>query len=168
MRLVLSPLTARLHARCLPSWLLALGALLMALPLAMPVAATAARAAECPYTPPPGTSERKAITDALRKPVMADLKQRLVFVVAQFGVCGDWAFIEAEPQQPGRRPVDWTRGRYAQAVADDMCGGYVHALLVRTGSQWRVKAYEICATDVPWVGWAEHYGAPKALFPKFD
>jgi len=125
-------------------------------------------AKSCPYTPAAGTAERKAITDSVRVPVMKALGQRVVFVVKQLKVCGNWAFLEAEPQQPDGRPVDWTIGTYADAVADDMCGGYVHALLVKKGGRWHVREDVICATDVPYVGWANEFGAPAALFPRFD
>ena len=138
--------------------------------LAAALAASAAPAAakNCPYTPAPGSAERKEIMDSLREPVVQALKQPVVFVVARLSVCGNWAFIEAEPQQPGGRPVDWTVGTYADAVADDMCGGYVHALLVKKGGTWRVREHVICATDVPYVTWAQEFGAPAALFPRFD
>jgi len=125
-------------------------------------------AKSCPYTPAAGSAERKAIMDSMRTPVMKALGQRVVFVVKQLKVCGNWAFLEAEPQQPDSRPVDWTIGTYADAVADDTCGGYVHALLVRKDGRWRVRTLVICATDVPYVGWADEFGAPAALFPRFD
>jgi len=127
-----------------------------------------ATAKDCPYTPASGSAERKAIMDALREPVMEEIKQRVVFVVQQLKVCRDWAFLEATPQKPDGQPVDWTIGAYADAVADDMCGGYIHALLVKTGEHRRVSEHVICATDVPWVDWAQRFGAPAALFPQFD
>jgi len=127
-----------------------------------------ATAKDCPYTPTPGSTERKAIMESLRAPVVKELKQRVIFVVQRLAVCGDWAFLEAMPRKPNGRPVDWSLGVYADAVADDMCGGYIHALLVKTGGHWRVREHVVCATDVPWVGWAEQYGAPAALFPRFD
>jgi len=123
----------------------------------------AALAAGC-HTPAAGSPERKAIMDSLRNPVMGALKQRVVFVVAKLKVCGNWAFLEAEPRRPGGKPVDWTIGDYADAVADDMCGGYVHALLIRRGGRWKVREHVICATDVPYVTWPEEFGAPAALF----
>lgn len=125
-------------------------------------------AKSCPYTPAAGSAERKAIMDAVREPVVKALGQRVVFVVSQLKVCGNWAFLEAEPQQPNGQPVDWTIGTYAGAVADDMCGGYVHALLVRKAGRWQVREHVICATDVPYVTWAHDFGAPEALFPRFD
>ena len=131
------------------------------------MSAAAATAADCPYTPAPGSAERKAIMNSLRKPVMRELGQRVVFVVSQLKVCRNWAFLEATPQLPDGQPVDWAVGVYANAVADDMCGGYIHALLVKKGERWRVREYVICATDVPWVTWPEDFGAPTALFPPF-
>ena len=138
--------------------------LLVALQLMSPAAATAA---DCPYTPAPGSAERKAIMDSLRKPVVKELGQRVVFVVSQLKVCRNWAFLEATPQRPDGQSVDWAVGVYANAVADDMCGGYIHALLVKKGGRWRVREHVICATDVPWVAWPENFGAPTALFPQF-
>jgi hypothetical protein len=135
---------------------------------ALTVLAAPAAAKNCPYTPARGSAERARIMDSLREPVMQELKQSVIFVVSRLSVCGNWAFVEAEPQQPGGRPVDWTVGTYADAVADDMCGGYAHALLVKKGGTWRVREHAICATDVPYVTWAEEFGAPAALFPKFD
>ena len=58
------------------------------------------------------------------------------------------------------------RKKHADAVADDMCGGYVHALLVRQDGRWQVRRQVICATDVPWASWPEYFGAPAALFPR--
>jgi hypothetical protein len=129
--------------------------------------AGSAWAKECPYTPAAGSAERKAIMDSLRNPVMDALKQPVVFVVEQLKVCGDWAFLEARPQQPDGEPVDWTIGDYSGAVADDMCGGYIHALFVKNGGRWQVREHVICATDVPYVTWPDDYGAPAALFPQF-
>ena len=124
-------------------------------------------AKDCPYTPAAGSAERKAIMDSLRQPVTKELGQSVVFVVAQLKVCGNWAFLEAEPQRPDGGPVDWTAGAYADAVADDMCGGYIHALLIKKSGRWQVREHVICATDVPWVTWPDDFGAPATLFPQF-
>ncbi len=145
--------------------LIALAALLGAASAAFLPAS--AHASGCPYTPANGSAERKAIMDALREPVMKALGQRVIFVVSDLKVCGSWAFIAAEPKRPNGQPVDWSRGVYADAVADDMCGGFVHALLVKKGGRWRVREHVICATDVPWVTWSNDFSAPPALFPQF-
>jgi hypothetical protein len=130
-------------------------------------AALPSAAKECPYTPARGSAERQAIMDAIRTPVSKALGQPVIFVVSNLNVCGRWAFFAGEPQQPNGRPVDWTIGTYADAVAHDMCGEFVHALLVKKDGRWRVREHVICATDVPWVTWSDDFGTPKALFPQF-
>jgi len=155
----------RSHRQCW-RWSLHNAAAQLLILLVIPLGAAAAK--DCPYTPKAGSAERKAIMDALREPAMKELKQPIVFVVAQFKICRDWAFLEATPQKPDGGPVDWSLGVYGDAVANDMCGSYIHALLVKNSGRWRVREYVICATDVPWVGWAEQYGAPAALFPRLD
>jgi len=119
-----------------------------------------------PHTPANGSAERKAIMDSLREPVMKVLGQRVIFVVSDLKVCGNRAFVAAEPKRSNGRPVDWSRGVYADAVADDMCGGFVHAMLVKKGGRWHVREHVICATNVPWVTWPADFGAPPALFPQ--
>jgi hypothetical protein len=127
-----------------------------------------AAAQSCPYTPAIGTPERKAIMDALRAPVESELKQKVKFVAQRLTACRGWAFLEATPQRPDGQPVDWAITPYRDAVAADMCGGGVDALLVQEGGGWHVREYVTCATDVPWVGWAQQYGAPPELFPSLD
>ncbi|MDJ0514162.1 MAG: hypothetical protein QNJ62_12040 [Methyloceanibacter sp.] len=124
-----------------------------------------AHAVDCPYTPGVSTSERKAILNALRKPIVRELGQGVRFVIERLSVCRGWAFVEATPQSSTGEAVDWSISSYADAVKHDACGGYVHALLVRRSGQWRVRHYQICATDVPYVSWAKEFGAPTQLFP---
>lgn len=138
-------------------------------PLLLLIAMCSAAAAErCPYTPAVGSAERKAIMDALRGPVEAELNQNIKFVAKQFTVCRGWAFLEAEPQRPGDHEVDWSITPYRDEVQEGICGGYVHALLVRDAGHWRVREKIICASDVPYVDWPKEFGAPRALFPRFD
>lgn len=113
----------------------------------------------CPYTPANGSAERKAIMDSLREPVMKELGQRVIFVVSDLKVCENWAFVAVEPKRSNEPPVDWSRRVYGDAVAHDMCGGFVHALLVKKGGRWHVREHVICATNVPWVPWPDDFAA---------
>lgn len=135
---------------------------------ALVASSSAAAAQGCPFTPAVGDPERKAIMDALRGPVEAELGQQVRFVAETFNVCGGWAFLEASPQRPDERPVDWTITPYREAVEDGVCGGYVHALLVKENGGWHVREHVICASDVPWVDWSGQFGAPRELFPRLD
>lgn len=139
------------------------GALLVLVALGGNVAAQG-----CPHTPAVGSPERKAIMDTLRQPIEAILKQPVVFVADAFAVCGDWAFLEVTPQRPNDQKIDWSRTPFADTVAEGICGGYIHALLFKLSGRWYVREQVICANDVPWVGWAEQYDAPKEIFPKLQ
>lgn len=120
--------------------------------------------AESVYTPKPGTAERKAIMDALRAPVMQDLGQRVVFVVEDLKVKDGWAFLFGTPRQPNLKAVDYRKTRYAEDVKEGMFDDNISALLHRESGAWKVKAFIIGATDVPWVPWPEEFGAPREIF----
>ncbi len=123
-----------------------------------------AAAAAQTHTPKPGSAERKALMDALRSPVEKELLKKVVFKVDHLKVQGDWAFLRGVPQQPDGRAMDYRNTPYEEAIKDGLFDDGISALLRRQGGKWKVKIYVIGATDVPWVGWAEEYGAPAAIF----
>jgi hypothetical protein len=142
---------------------------LIALSAAIFIAMSGVAAAQsCPYTPAVGSSERKAIMDAVRGPVQDYLKLPVVFVAKKFAACRGWAFLEAEPQMSNGRPLNWAATPFAADMAEGMCGGYIHALLVKQNGRWRVRDLAVCATDVPWVTWPKDFGAPPELFPYIE
>jgi len=89
----------------------------------MPVAAVAQSA----YTPAPGSSERRAIMDAMR--AKGDDRDR-AFVVRHLKVSGAWAWLEADPQSRSGS------NKYESESA----------LLRRSGSGWSVVA-QPCAEE---------------------
>jgi hypothetical protein len=108
----------------------------------------------------PAGPERRGVLDAMRGAIERDLRQSVKFVVHIIRVCGDWAFVVAEPQQPAGKPIDWQ---------STICTGDVSHLvgaLSQMGSagSWTLKDYALCPTDVAWEDWPEKYGAPQALF----
>ena len=117
-------------------------------------------------TPKPGSAERRAIMDALRPPVMADLNQRVVFRVAHLKVQGGWAFMTARPIQPDGRKVDYRKSKFAEAWKGGALEDEVAALLRRGPKGWSVTRYSIGATDVVWHGWWQTHKAPRAIFPR--
>lgn len=114
------------------------------------------------YIPKPGSPERKAIMNALRGPVVRDLKVPVVFVVDDptnnFRAMQNWVFVDARfVPAPGRRLS-------AEDTGPDQSGD-VCALLHRVHGQWRVVAHVTGATDVEWENWSRRYHAPAAIFP---
>ncbi len=121
--------------------------------------------AQSVYTPDKGSSERKAIMDALRVPVERDLKQKIVFVTDSFKVQGNWTFVSGTPQTPdGGRP-DYRKTVYREAVDAGAFDNNFFALLRKSGGKWRVVTKAIGCTDVCYVDWWRRYKAPKSIFP---
>ena len=94
----------------------------------------------------PAPAERKAVLDALRPKVEARLGPNVEFVVAHLRVEDGWAFVIADPQRKGGKPIDgWTIfGEHF----DNMDGLRTEAVLKRTKGRWRVVDWGIGATDV--------------------
>lgn len=122
----------------------------------------AARSGDGCYTPK--GAERKAILDALRAPVAAELQQSVEFVVTKIRVCWKgspaWSFVDARPQRPGGAPIDW------ESTGHIDCDHSVEGLLRHTtpAGRWKVVESVVCPSDVPWAAWSDQHGAPPELF----
>jgi hypothetical protein len=132
---------------------------LLAAAVAVALHALSGAAAAQPCHTAQGT-ERRAVLDATRVPVERAMEHSVELVVKQIRVCGDWAFVIADMQKPGGAEINWS---------ETICSGDVSHLvgaLLKNGNdnRWRVKAYELCPTDVPWVDWAAKFNAPAALW----
>ena len=117
-----------------------------------------------PYTPERGSTERKAILDALRVPVEKQLKQPVIFKLDHLMVQSGWAFLLGQPQRPDGAQVDYSGTVYQDAVDAGAFDDGIVALLRNTNGKWRVTQYVIGATDVPYVDWDKKYRAPRAIF----
>src|ERR1044072_3902091 len=80
------------------------------------------------YTPKQGSSERKALMDALRVPVEKDLNKKVVFKVDHLKVQGDWAFMRGVPQQPNGARMDYRGTAYQQAIKAGFFDDWICAL----------------------------------------
>jgi hypothetical protein len=116
------------------------------------------------FSPPLGTSERRDILDAVRNDVAADLPRPVKFLVHQLKVKDGWAFLAATPQQPDGRPYDYRGTQYEEFIKKDLFDDNLFALLELGQSRWHVRALVIGATDVPYGGWSQEYGAPPEIF----
>ncbi|HYG82520.1 MAG TPA: hypothetical protein VD861_19140 [Pyrinomonadaceae bacterium] len=123
-----------------------------------------AESQEQPYTPAPQTAERKAIADALRVPVEKKLKKSVVFKIEHLKVLDGWAFLRGVPQRPDGKPMDYSDTSYRQQKDLGMFDDQICALLQKKGEKWVVVTYDIGATDVVYLDWAEKHKAPPAIF----
>ena len=116
------------------------------------------------YTPKVGSSERKAVLEPLRASVQQELKTMVVFKVDRLRVQDGWAFIRGVPQQPSGKPLNYRGTPYQAAIDQGTFDDWICALLQKQQGKWKVIKYEIGATDVPFVGWEQQYGAPSGIF----
>ena len=117
-----------------------------------------------PHTPERGTTERQAITDALRVPVQKQLKQKVIFKIDHLKVYSGWAFMKGVPQQSSGGALDYRGTSYQKAIDAGAFDDGIVALLRQRGGKWQVVRYVIGATDVPYVDWDRKYHAPSEIF----
>jgi hypothetical protein len=94
--------------------------------------------------------------------------QSVIFQVDHLSVKDGFAFVSGRPLQPDGKRIDYTKTRYRQELADGVFADHLVALLRKSGSGWTLVTNQLGATDVPWVGWAKRYGAPREIFPAPD
>lgn len=106
------------------------------------------------YEPKPGSAERKAIMDALRKPISKQLKKKVIFQVHHLKVCNGWAWTMVTALRP-----DGTR------LTQDDLWGEAQGLLRKEGKTWRVLVAGI-ATDTSIMDEArkKYPKAPRSIY----
>ena len=115
-------------------------------------------------TNPIDAPTRAAILDAARSPVVVALGKPVLFRVGKLQASGDWAFLIADMEDKSGKPLDYAGTRRAEDAANGAVSRGYAALLKRNGTKWEVVAHAIGPTDVAWLDWPTHYGAPKAIF----
>lgn len=117
------------------------------------------------YEPKLGSSERKAIMDALRRSVTPSVKQPVVFKTQWIRSNGSVAFLWGTPQRPDGRPLDYRKTVYADAQREGMFDDGVYGLFRKRNGRWRTEEWQIGMTDVPWDGLWTRKKLPRTLFP---
>ncbi len=114
------------------------------------------------YEPKRGSPERKAILDALRPVMEAQMRGPVEFVIHKLRVVDGWAFVVADPQRPGGTSIDIHETAFADE-AGYMDGFTTYALLRRKNGVWYLFDHAIGPTDVFYEIWPQQYGAPRSL-----
>jgi hypothetical protein len=115
-------------------------------------------------SPPPGSPLRAQVLDAFRPAVEGQIGAPVIFVIKVLHVGGNWAYVEAVPQRPGGRRIDWARTRFREDFQAGMLEDLVLGLLQRSGRGWRVVEYRIGPTDIAWDEWVGKYRLPRRFF----
>jgi len=96
--------------------------------------------------PPPGSALRKSVLDGLRPAIERRLGPNVEFKVTLVRVQGQWAFVVADPQHKGGKPIDGQR-IFGEDFGN-MDGLRVDAVLRKQRGRWTVVDHSIGATDV--------------------
>jgi len=122
---------------------------------------TAALAGEL-HEPAKGSSERKAILDAIRPAIEAQMRAPVEFQINVMLSDGEWAFVAANPQHPGGGEIDMERTAFA-GKSDIIDGLTTYALVRFVGGRWYHVDDIVGPTDVAYMSWLEQYQVPKAV-----
>jgi len=110
------------------------------------------------HTPAPGSAERRAILDAARVKVAADLSYTdlILFRVEDLNVYNGWALLNGQPITPAGKRI------HKNCIESDEL---TVVLLRFKGGAWQVeRGGTTCATDVFWLQWQQELGAPREIF----
>lgn len=115
-------------------------------------------------TPSRNTDLRRALMDAARTPIAAEIGQDIIFVVSVLRTDGTWAYLQAEPRNPDGSAIDWSGTPFAGDMRNGVMSDVAMVLLRNDGSEWGVFDYIFGPSDVYWVNWANAYQLDEALF----
>ena len=121
----------------------------------------AAFAAEL-HEPAGGSAERKAILDAIRPAIEAQMRGPVEFRVDIMRSDGEWAFVSAKPQRPGGGVIDPETTAFA-GQSEVMDGLATYALVRFANGRWNHVADIVGPTDVAYERWVDLYRVPKAV-----
>ena len=111
------------------------------------------------YTPKAGSSERKAIMDALRIPIQKEAKEKVVFYDVYLKVDTDWAYVWAMSRN--------SKGGYLKKYGSAGFDPGTYGLVRKNGKSWKVLYWGIASDASPLEEMRKMYPkAPKSIFPK--
>jgi hypothetical protein len=119
--------------------------------------------AQTAYTPKSGSTERKAIMDAVRVPAEKEFRQEVIFKVDILRVAGDWAYARVSPTLPNGAEIDFSRTKYRKQIELGAFDPQGEALLRREDGEWKVLEWAFGRTDVASAEWPDKYRLPKSL-----
>lgn len=107
------------------------------------------------YTPKTGSAERKAVLDAMRKPIVKQVGQNVIFHDVVMKVKDGWAFVTAVGKDPKGGPLRKFDGQYFPS----------QALLRKKGRVWQVLSVGSGGgTDVADQAMQKFPQAPREIF----
>ena len=111
------------------------------------------------------SADRKEILEVLKQRLQPDLKLKPKLVVKELWTKNGFAYFIGQVKNENGKEIDFTKTVYKDEVeAGVFDGDGTNALLKKTGNKWKVLAFVIGPTDVPWGCWWKEFKAPKDIF----
>lgn len=111
------------------------------------------------------SAERTALLEALKQKLQPGLRQKPKLVVTKLTVMSGYAYFAGRAKASDGKDIDFRKTAYKEDVEQGVFDGDgTNALLKKTGGKWKVLAYVIGPTDVPWGCWWKEFKAPKEIF----
>lgn len=126
------------------------------------VAASSIAFAAGVHEPAKGSAERKAILDAIRPAIEAQMRGPVEFSITIMLSDGEWAFVGANPQRPGGGEIDPETTAFA-GQSETMDGLTTYALVRYANGRWNHIDDIVGPTDVAYMSWLEQYQVPTAV-----
>lgn len=116
-------------------------------------------------SPPKGSPLRASLLDAARPTFEQEVGAPVEFVVNTLNVMDGWAYGDVKLQRPGGVPIDWSRTKFAEDVAQGMIETGHNLFLLQQGEGgWALVEYAVGPTDVAWDWWRQQRKLPAELF----
>ena len=115
------------------------------------------------------SKDRKEMIEALKLKLQPGLKLKPKMVVTNLWVKGGFAFFRGFAKDGAGKDIDFRKTAYREEVMEGIFDGdATFALLKTVSGKWKVLAFTIGATDVPYTCWWKEFKAPKEIFDYAD
>lgn len=115
-------------------------------------------------TPARNTDLRKALMDAARRPIEAEIGKKVIFVVSVLRTDGTWSYLQAVPHNPDGTAINWAKTPFAKEMKQGVMSDVAMVLMRRIEGRWEVVDHVFGPTDVYWFTWVDQFNLPEALF----
>lgn len=115
-------------------------------------------------TPARNTDVRKALMDAARKSIEAEIGKKVIFVVSVLRTDGTWAYLQAVPHNPDGTAINWAKTPFAKEMKQGVMSDVAMVLMRRIDGRWEIVDHIFGPTDVYWFTWVDQFNLPEALF----
>lgn len=115
------------------------------------------------YPERPVDVERIKIISTLKLEMGKELKKPMKLKLSVYRVQNKWAYLQGTILDKSGKPMDYRDTRYQEAIDQGYFDDWFCALLQKNKGKWHVVIHQIGATDVPYLDWPKHYGAPENI-----